>query len=652
MCLKILIAFTMLMLFFSPLHVNAQENEKEVVPLSTVSINGFYSQDSDSPAIVYEEGDNQFLKLKYSPEYRPLYSNEVNHQMCSFYFETMDSIYQNGTYRFEADLRYSDNLDTDNIFISLFNAKKGYINKIIATNVYDLNNITQKNKNSDWRRLTVYFTINDFFEKNYECFKFGFNTKGNIANYIDLDNISISRCTELNVSNENIDFGNNGDLSFSSEKIYDLNSAGWHLNNTYYVSENCENSIITETDNKVLKLYTSSVSTDITKSLKSDFAKEGLYILSFKAKAGKDFFTNNIGFRIYDSNGIYVGETNVDYRNINENDWVTITTPFYVNKDSLSHFFNLNLWVFTHNNQIDSLNNYVLIDDIEVHKVNTFDVGENLFSKGEIEKFAKNIGRKIFDIDYEKIKSQNPFKKEIINPTLFNSYQIGKQFIENCKEQGYWGTINYDVAAEIVEIEGNKAVLLSYDGKQKTKTHSSLSYLLDFVEMSINKYYVLEFDYQLELDSNDLGEIDVASVAFIGVDNESDYMIDLLNCHIGENYTSGVNKDVYTYEVTDNGDGWKHCRLIFKPNIDFKQRVTALRFLIDANFNENNKLILSNILMMEYSDVEYASSNAPIISESQPDYTFIYVAIGLIMASLIVTGVFVIKKKVGGCKNA
>ena len=51
--------------------------------------------------------------------------------------------------------------------------------------------------------------------------------------------------------------------------------------------------------------------------------------------------------------------------------------------------------------------------------------------------------------------------------------------------------------------------------------------------------------------------------------------------------------------------GWKHCQLVFKPDIEFKERVTALRFILNANYNEDNKLYLANIALTEYSDVEY-----------------------------------------------
>lgn len=650
---KILIVIIISFLLLSPLSVSAAEKEEEIVELSTVSINKFYSQDSDSPAVIYEESGNQYLKLKYKPDHRPLYSTDnLDHSMCSFYFETIDAIYTDGTYKFEADLRYNEGLDTDNIFISLFNAKKGSLNKKIATNIYDLNMLTEEIDGSEWRHLIVYFTIDDFFDINYECFKFGYNTKENLNNFIDMDNLSISRCSNLEFLEENIDANNNGDLNLSVSKKYDLNSIGWHLNNTYYVDSCLENSIITEEENKVIKMYTSSTSTNVTKALKVDFAKEGMYNLSFKAKAGKDFTTNNIGFRIYDSYGIYVGETKISYKDITKDEWVTINTPFYVNKDSKSEWFNLNLWVFTHNLDNNfSKNNYLLIDDIQINKANNCELTDNLFSKGDIVKFSRNLGRDVIDVDYELIESKYSYTKEIIGVEDLESFEVGTKFVENCKEQNYWGTLSYDVAAEVVNEDAKKSILLSYDGKQKTKTHSSLSYLLDFVEMSINKYYVLDFDYKLELNSNELDEIDVVSVCFIGADNESDYMIDLLNCKVGNNYTSGVNKDVFTYEIIENGDGWNHCRLIFKPNIDFKQRVTALRFLIDANFNEDNKFHISNISMLEHSDVEYVEYIPDANEPKSNNKVILYVAIGLVGLSLITVGGILIKKKVGGKKN-
>ena len=212
--------------------------------LFSVSINGFYSQEGDSPAVIYEENNgNQYLKLKYS---KGNYS--------TFYFDSTEVINQNGTYKFEADLRYNSNLTTDNIFIYLF-GEKSSLAKVIANDVADLKMYLSPIENSKWQKLTFYFTIDDYYQNFYECFKFGFNTLGNAENFIDLDNIKISLASEMKFGNENIDL--NGDFeNFDSE--YHLNTNGWHNNDSLYVEDRLENTIISEEGNKILKLYTSS----------------------------------------------------------------------------------------------------------------------------------------------------------------------------------------------------------------------------------------------------------------------------------------------------------------------------------------------------------------------------------------------------------
>lgn len=589
---KFLFIFFITLLFSPNMAVHAGEGEdKKVVEFCPISINDFYTQEGDSPASVYEEKNgNQYFKLSYK--------DGVN---STFYFDSTAIINRNGVYKFEADVRYNADLQTDSFFLTAF-GEIGAIHKNIATSVEMLNKISVPSTQIGWRKITTYFTIDDYYQKFYECFKIGFDTKRNPNNYIDIDNMSISLCDSIAFEDENIDEGKNGDLEDFADE-YPFSTPGYHQNETFFVSEDyLENEVIIEEENKVLKMYTSD-STDafISKSLNTKVLETGWYQLSFKAKGGKDFDTDNLGYRIDNGEGNVVSDTIINYSKINNKKWTEVSSVFYVDHVNDFTWANLSLWVFTNNDKNSSEDNYLLIDDIVIKK-NTTPVafGKNLFIDGDVDGFDESQALKYFDINYAKLKNEYPYKKEIINKNLLSKFDVGQKFVENCREQDYWGTISYDIPAEVVEENGRRAVLITYDGKQLTKNYSSFSYLLDYVEMSVQKYYVFDFDYKLENE-----DAETATVAFIGTENMPDFEIDLLTTKEGKNNTKGSNRNVYSYTATTNDDGWISCRLIFKPDMEFKERVTALRFVIDANHNQKNKLFVSNISLIEHSDVEY-----------------------------------------------
>lgn len=633
MRIKLILILLIGLLFIPAKSVSAQEEDKKIVELFTVSINGFYSQEGDSPAVVYEQKDgNQYLKLSYSSS---LYS--------TFYFDSTEVINQNGVYKFEADIRYNSNLNTDNIFLYLF-GEDSSLSKVIAKSASELEKYLSPIKGSEWKRLTYYFTVDDYYQSFYECFKFGFNTLNKKDNFIDIDNIAISIANEMTFNEENIAV--NGDFENFVDG-YQLNTNGWHNNDSLYVEDRLENSIVSEDGNKVLKLYTSNHNdTNITKGLKLDVAEEGWYKLSFKAKGGTSFKTDNIGFRIYDSNGLMVSDTAVNYNKISSRKWNTIETLFYVNNNSMPQWINLNLWVFTNNQTEANPDNYLLIDDVVINKnISGGEFGKNLFKAGEIVEFDARKGQKIHDITYDSMVVEYPYFKEIISKDALLQFETGKKFIETCKEQNYFGTIGYDVSAVMVDKDGYHSVLLTYDGKQLTKTFASFSYLLDLVEMSTKKYYVLEFDYLA-----DVVDTDGINVSFIGNDNKDDFLIDLLNCQEGYNKTIGYNRNVYTYEIISGSNGWKHCRLVFRPDIEFKERVTALRFLLNANYNQDNKLFLANIALNEYSNTEYENeivSGQTVEPEVDNNSLIIWIVVGAVAVISVSTVVIVLKKKGG-----
>lgn len=605
-------------------------NDTKIVELSSLAINGFLSQEEDSAGVVYQqENGNQYIKLAYSTA-----------QYSSFYFESVECIAQNGTYKFEADIRYSETLDTDNIFINIF-GENGAINKTIAESKRELDAIVTPSSIEGWSKLTAYFTITDYYQKFYECLKFGYNTKENKTNYLDIDNIKISFNSSMEFNDANVDANRNGDFeSFEANTL--LNKEDWQCNDTYYIKDKLENSIIEENGNKVLKLYTSETNhTSITKGITPSITTGGWYQLSFKAKGGSKFKTDNIGYRMISSNGSVVKDTIIDYSKVNSKDWVELTSQFYIYPTSVAEWLNLSLWVFTNNDKRKSENNYLLIDDIKISSVkDDGEFGKNLFYNGEIKDFYASQGRVIHDVSRQYVFNNYPYRKEIISNDVLKQFEVNKKFGENSKEQNYWGTVSYDVPAEIVTEDNYHAVMLSYDGKQQTKTYSSLSYLLDLVEMSTQKYYFLEFDYKLVNEDSD-----IITISFIGSENKPDFEIDLVTAKVGYNQTKGYNRNVYSYEIKEKDDGWRSCCLIFKPDMEFKERVTALRFLINANFNENNKFFISNIALTEYSDVAYENNNVSI--KPKTNKVYLLVAGGAILIALSVLVICLAKKKRG-----
>jgi len=619
----------------------------KVVELYALPINGFYSQGSDSPATVYEEANgNQYLKLAYK-----------NSNYTSFYFDITKVIDQDGIYKFEADIRYNGDFETDNVFMTIFSDSEA-MTQTIATDGKALNSMVSPIKNSSWKKLSVIFTMEDFYLKGYEYLKFGFNTMGLEKNYMDMDNISITRCSEMTFGTKNIDTGKNGDFQ-AFEDEYDFGEEGWHAAETYYANGDAsDNEIVSFGNNRVLKMFTSTgASTTITKALNLAVSKSGWYKLSFKAKAGANFYTDNIGFRISDEtgNGAHVGETIMPFSAINKEDWVTIEAPFYVNHNSSSPWINLDLWVFTHNDNVEhqSDNNYLLIDDIQImKKASGGEWSENLFAKGNISGFKESQGQKVENVVYGELIKKYPYVKHVIDIHALEQFETGKKLMTNCVEQDWWGTVSEDIGAEMVDIDGYHAALLTHDGKQVTKTFSSLSYVFNFVEFSTQKYYTLDFDYKIDIE-----DTDVIRVAFIGSENLDDYMINLVEATTGVNYTEGVNKDLYSYVIEEKEDGWCHLRLIFKPNIDFKSRVTTLRFLNQTNFNQNNKFYVANIELTEYSDTEYPAyaldNNQETKAVAQDSVIGIIGIVGIAL-TLLVIGAIVIgqkRKESGSDKN-
>ena len=133
----------------------------------------------------------------------------------------------------------------------------------------------------------------------------------------------------------------------------------------------------------------------------------------------------------------------------------------------------------------------------------------------------------------------------------------------------------------------------------------------------------------------------VIRVAFVGSANLDEYMINLLDRGPGTYQTVGVNRHMYDYVITSNGDGWNHVRMVFEPDHGFKVRVNSIRFLLDSKLETGNKFYLSNIALIEHSATPYGFT--PAVQGNGLDCC--YSVVGALAIGGAVTIPIVLKKK-------
>lgn len=192
-------------------------------------------------------------------------------------------------------------------------------------------------------------------------------------NYVAIDNIQIIDVA----TSTNVDANMNNDFE-SFKHIPSLNTPGvWErdsIGNLVFVNDGkLENSIVSDNDNYYLKAFTSNaLDATFTVPVNVAVAQEGVYKISIKAKLGAGAMNvDNIGLRL--SSTIPLGTPEIVFLgldNLSGADWVTLDAYFTVNQTVTVPFINADFWVLTHNDQIHREDNYVLIDDIEIRKVN------------------------------------------------------------------------------------------------------------------------------------------------------------------------------------------------------------------------------------------------------------------------------------------
>ncbi len=567
-----------------------------VVELTDYSINGYYAFALDGAADVYQESRGQFFRMSYKGA-----------RYNCFYFSTEDLINGNGTYKLEFEARTSEDLVTCNVFVGLL--KEDLSQPCAWTVATSKREIDVMPESSDgFHKVTLEFRIEDYFSQFYKYLKIGYDCTDNPAGYLDVDNIALYKGSELIYDEStNVDDTIGGDfenftLLTNDGDTYTIPGNGWTADGSYYnLYGYNENSVVMEEGNRFLKLYDSTkADTTITKKLSVNGLKEaGWYKLKIDLKGGADFYSDNIGFRLQADGqiGYHGPETNIPASSVKKNKWSTIDVEFYVPNTSTSTWINFDIWVFLHNNDASyaSVDNYLAVDNIRFYKAqNTIEFGDNLLPDGDLEGFKASQGRKEWGV---MSTDEYAYSRELIKSDFIESFDTNTKLTTSWASQNYLGTIELDVPPVFGIEDGYYAMQLVHDGKSVVKTYASATYMLHNFDFTTKNCYKLSFDYKAISD-----DTDIIRFAFVSNDNEDDFMLDLYTATIGENKTEGVNKNVFTYVVKDNGDGWRNVELIFKPDAGFKSRVNSMRFLLMTNYNINNRFYIANFALTEYSN--------------------------------------------------
>ena len=275
-----------------------------------------------------------------------------------------------GTYTLSLDVFLSEEA-TGKLEFGIFNGNVWLPNDFKT--VIDLSGATK----GQWSTVTSTFTFNEDKVGPFANLDIAYSVSELLVeDYILIDNIQVLK------DGANVDVNMNNDFEqFEISLSNKLSSTGWKQDNkgdVIYIADKLENSLVSENNNVYIKAYTSNADhTGFTVKGSDEIANAGVYKLSIKVKLGDQATSvDNIGFR-FSSNiqtGIFEPFTHdvvfADLDTLSTEEWTTLEVVFENRHTLIVDFVNIDFWVFTHNDELLQDNNYVLIDDIQVCKVN------------------------------------------------------------------------------------------------------------------------------------------------------------------------------------------------------------------------------------------------------------------------------------------
>lgn len=276
------------------------------------------------------------------------------------------AILKAGTYRFEVDVKVGYEVD-GTLSFGIFNGTEWLPSE--SKTALDLSNIDA----GEWVTVSSTYTFTEdktgFANLDLE-YKAG---RASLNNYVLIDNfrfidVSTGLNVDVGVHNDFEGFRISLDGLLSQPNVW----AKDYVGDIVYIEDKLENEILKEDDNHVLKAYTSNTDhSKFTLPVHRDVANAGIYQISIKAKLGSGAtWVDNIGFRLSSNNPL--GTVDMVFEGLDtlsSEEWVTLTQTFVISQDVNVDFINADFWVFTHNDVINSVDNYVLIDEMNISKI-------------------------------------------------------------------------------------------------------------------------------------------------------------------------------------------------------------------------------------------------------------------------------------------
>ncbi len=191
-------------------------------------------------------------------------------------------------------------------------------------------------------------------------------------NYVLIDNIRVYAKDDTNKAN--IDGIAGGDF----EKFTTFTENKWHVNDTILIEPNgIGSAIVNEDGNRVFKAYSNGVTCEFDLKGNTAIANGGIYKMSLNIKLGADNqLFDSLGFTAWawttDDDNAHQIVQNTSFGKLDTvgKDGYT-TLEVYFTADSLANCKAINLffWVGINNGELQSANNYALIDNVTIQQV-------------------------------------------------------------------------------------------------------------------------------------------------------------------------------------------------------------------------------------------------------------------------------------------
>ena len=276
-------------------------------------------------------------------------------------------VYQEGHFKVQMDVKKGPAFDGEIVF-GLWDDHNWLPGWPLAT--FDLTGVTLSE--TEWTTISLEYDCAQATSNGWVNADVGYvNVAASENNYLLIDNFTVlKRQDDGSYAKADRNFNNNCE-AFDSELI--LNVSGWKAGSFIWVeADSLENEFLTLNGNTVLKVYGTN-----QKDVKFDLAAGGAVVLpgdykvTMKVKLGSAATNvSSIKFQFYGDPRPVLPEgeelTSFNLSNLSGDGWVTVEAYFTLKSRVTSAWVNMWFDVTLNNDTIQSADNYILIDDVEI----------------------------------------------------------------------------------------------------------------------------------------------------------------------------------------------------------------------------------------------------------------------------------------------